>query len=135
MFKSVSHLSVGSYLYIRPLIPPVSWHLVLRIRPSYQPDQTIPARFTRTVLIPSSSNPHTEVSINLSNEPTTKQASSVLPPSGSGPAMAAGNKGKQTSFRYDRVLGEESEQSEVFESAGRMAVDRFISGVNVTVIA
>ena len=113
----------------------ISLHLVLRIRPSYQPDQTIPARFTRTVLIPSPNNPHTEVSINLSNEPSSKQTSSALPFSSSGTAMAAGNKGKQTSFRYDRVLGEESEQSEVFESAGKTAVDRFISGVNVTVLA
>jgi hypothetical protein len=135
MYKSVSRPCVGRCLKIRMPISVDSLHLVLRIRPSYQPDQAIPARFTRTVLIPSPSNPHTEVSINLSNEPTGKQASSALPSSGSGTAMAAGNKGKQTSFRYDRVLGEDSEQSEVFESAGKMAVDRFVSGVNVTVLA
>jgi len=135
MYKSVSRPGMGRCLRFRTPMSVISLHLVLRIRPSYQPDQTIPARFTRTVLIPSPNNPHTEVSINLSNEPSSKQTSSALPSSSWGTVMAAGNKGKQTSFRYDRVLGEESEQSEVFESAGKTAVDRFISGVNVTVLA
>jgi hypothetical protein len=100
--------------------------IVLRIRPSQQPDQNIPARFTRTVLHPSPTSPTNEVLINLSNEPNIPS---------SAPTPAAGNKGKQTSFRYDRVLGEDSLQSEVFESAGRLAVDKFISGLNVTVLA
>jgi hypothetical protein len=119
-------LLLSSLLYLI-----VRYHLpsVLRIRPSQQPDQNIPARFTRTVLQPSPTNPTNEVLINLSNEPNKPAQPS------SAPAPAAGNKGKQTSFRYDRVLGEDSLQSEVFESAGKTAVDKFISGLNVTVLA
>jgi hypothetical protein len=49
--------------------------------------------------------------------------------------MAQGNKAKQTSFRYDRVLGEDSRQEEVYEAAGRGAVEKFLKGLNVTVLA
>lgn len=98
--------------------------VVLRIRPSFQPDQNIPARFTRTVVHPSAQNPHNEVVITIPND-GAKLA----------PGLAAGNKGKPTSFIYDQLLGEDCHQNDVYAAAGQMAVDKFISGMNVTMLA
>lgn len=113
--------------------PGPSTSSVLRIRPSHQPESTVPPRFARTILHPSTLHPSEEININL--DPPKPSGSTIIPTSASSSLMAQGNKAKQTSFRYDRVLGEDSRQEEVYEAAGRGAVERFLKGLNVTVLA
>lgn len=121
---------------------------VLRIRPSHQPDQNIPPRFARTVLHPSKTSPSDEVVINLSGEsaPSSVLSSAsrenlilnqhaTAPGSPGGVGLASGTKGKQTTFSYDRVLGEDSSQAEVYDSVAGNAIEKFLSGINVTVLA
>jgi hypothetical protein len=100
---------------------------VLRIRPSYTPPESdIPSRFQRVVLKPSTGDPIHEVAV---------QQGSEAPRTGGSAATAAGNKSKSTAFRYDRILPEECTQLEAYDGSARAAVDKFLKGFNVTILA
>lgn len=100
---------------------------VLRIRPSFtSPESDIPPRFQRVVLRPSFTDPTHEVAI---------QQGSEVPRAGENVANAMENKAKSTTFRYDRILPEECSQLEAYDSSARAAVDKFLKGFNVTILA
>lgn len=100
---------------------------VLRIRPSFtSPESDIPPRFQRVVLKPSLTDPTHEVAI---------QQGSEAPRVGGNVGNAVGNKAKSTTFRYDKILPEGCTQLEAYDSSARAAVDRFLKGFNVTILA
>ncbi|KAJ9113882.1 hypothetical protein QFC19_000075 [Naganishia cerealis] len=112
-------------------LPDADGHVqvVLRIRPSYTPPESdIPQRFQRVVLRPNPSNPSHEVIV--------QQPSELVRTAGTVPANPLGSaKGKSNSFRYDRILPEECTQVEAYEVSAKPAIDKFLKGFNVTILA
>lgn len=109
--KSVSQCSAA--------FDPGAEHLpVLRIRPSYtSPESDIPQRFQRVVLQPSPGDPTHEVAVHQTEAPRTA------------------NKAKSNTFRYDRILPEECTQNEAYNASAKSAMDKFLKGFNVTILA
>ncbi|KAJ9101824.1 hypothetical protein QFC21_003163 [Naganishia friedmannii] len=104
-------------------------HVVLRIRPSYTPPESdIPQRFQRVVLRPTTSDPTHEV--------TVQQPSELSRTAGTQPSNPLGSaKGKSNSFRYNSILPEECTQIEAYEVSAKPAIDKFLKGFNVTILA
>ncbi len=102
-------------------------HIVIRIRPSnVTSDVSIPIRFQRVALKPIPSNPLTDVTVHLESTPGGGTAAS--PEKG-------GKAARNAVFRYDRILTEESGQKEAYEVGAKEAVDKFLKGINVTILA
>ncbi|KAJ9096863.1 hypothetical protein QFC20_006331 [Naganishia adeliensis] len=92
--------------------------VVLRIRPSYtSPESDIPQRFQRVVLQPSPGDSTHEVAVHQPEAPRTA------------------NKAKSNTFRYDRILPEECTQVEAYNASAKSAMDKFLKGFNVTILA
>lgn len=96
----------------------------MRIRPSSHNDASIPPRFLRTVLKPAS-----DAEVKLDVDPA------LLAGHGIGGAAGPSGSKKAPSFSYDRVLPEDSTQLQVYEATALSAVDKFIKGFNVTILA
>lgn len=130
MSDTDGHVQVGKYglhQCIRFMLR--SLHLVLRIRPSYTPPESdIPQRFQRVVLQPTRSDPTHEVTVQQPSELGRAPGTQPTNPLGSG-------KGKSNSFRYDRILPEECTQVEAYEVSAKPAIDKFLTGFNVTILA
>jgi hypothetical protein len=91
---------------------------VLRIRPSYTPPESdIPPRFQRVVLRPAAGDPTREVAIQQTEAPRST------------------HKAKSSIFRYDRILPEECTQVEAYGASAKSAMDKFLKGFNVTILA
>lgn len=113
---------------------------VLRIRPSQGAvDSSIPARFQRTILRPSLTRPEQEVIVhNISDALSDPARSSIASSSGHSspsPAMVSHNMPKSSTFGFDRVLEEGCNQTKTYEVVAKSAVDKFIQGINVTILA
>lgn len=80
---------------------------------------SIPPRFQRLSLTPASS---TTVSVDA--------GSSAGSASGVG-----GRRSQMLNFHYDRVLGPDDGQRDLYEAAASKLVDKFIQGFNVTILA
>lgn len=90
---------------------------VLRIRPINPHDLvSIPPRFQRISLTPASS---TTVSVDA----------------GSSAGSISSKRSQTLNFHYDRVLGPDEGQRDLYEAAASKLVDKFIQGFNVTILA
>lgn len=118
-------------------------HVVLRIRPALVggggDSSSVPVRWQRTVLRPSPFRPEKEVLVQSEVQAGSSAADqarasiSSMSALTSSPAPSASS--KTTTYAFDRVLGESSTQAECYDVLGRKAVDRFVQGVNVTILA
>lgn len=92
---------------------------VLRIRPINAHDLTsIPPRFQRISLTPASS---TTVSVDAGSSASTGSVSA--------------KRNQTLNFHYDRVLGPEETQRDLYEAAASKLVEKFLQGFNVTILA
>ncbi|KAL0565629.1 hypothetical protein V5O48_016394 [Marasmius crinis-equi] len=104
-----------------------SVQVALRIRPPTTQDSTsIPARFQRTVIQPTSS---TSVSIETSS--STPQA----PGAAAASTSAAGSAPKKQHFTFDQVHDPSTTQHALFTSTAQPLISRFVEGFNCTILA
>ncbi|ODN82146.1 hypothetical protein, variant [Cryptococcus amylolentus CBS 6039] len=94
--------------------------VVLRVRPSYPDDASIPARY-RSVLV----HPTSETEIRVDVDPATL----------AGHAGTVGSSKKHPTFTFDNVLGEDSAQTDLYDVTAGENVDEFMKGHNVTFLA
>ncbi|KAF8311679.1 uncharacterized protein EI90DRAFT_3160391 [Cantharellus anzutake] len=105
---------------------PTSIQVAVRIRPPTTHDaSSIPTRFQRTVIHPSSAT--TLTVDNVSGPPTS---TAVAAP----PSPAASSSKKQT-FAFDQVHAPEATQFQLFTSTAAPLVSRFVEGYNCTILA
>ncbi|KAK8864351.1 hypothetical protein IAR55_001598 [Kwoniella newhampshirensis] len=97
--------------------------VVLRIRPSYPEDLTVPPRF-RSVLV----HPTSQMEVRLDVDPGALAGHSA------GTMGGAGNR-RHPTFTFDHVLGEDATQEELYGVTARETVDEFLKGHNVTFLA
>lgn len=95
---------------------------VLRIRPSEPEDPAIPTRH-RTVLC----HPTSQTEVRVSVDPATLAGSNSL--------GSSSNSKRHPSFTFDRVLGEQSAQVDLYNVTARERVEEFLKGFNVTFLA
>lgn len=81
---------------------------------------SIPPRFQRLSLTPASS---TTVSVDAGSSAGTAAGS------------VSGRRSQMLNFHYDRVLGPDEGQRDLYEAAASKLVDKFIQGFNVTILA
>lgn len=93
---------------------------MLRIRPSQPEDPSIPPRH-RTVLV----HPISHSEVRVSVDPN------VL----AGTAGIASSSKRHPTFTFDRVMGENASQVDMYEATARDRVDEFLRGFNVTFLA
>lgn len=93
---------------------------MLRIRPSEPEDPTIPQRHRSVLVHPTSS---TEVRV------------SVDPATLAGSASVASTSKRHPTFTFDRVLGEQSSQVDLYNVTARERIEEFLRGFNVTFLA
>lgn len=93
---------------------------MLRIRPSEPEDPNIPSRHRSVLVHPTSS---TEVRV------------SVDPATLAGSASIASSSKRHPTFTFDRVLGEQAEQIDLYNVTARDRIEEFLRGFNVTFLA
>ncbi|EKD03810.1 hypothetical protein A1Q2_01823 [Trichosporon asahii var. asahii CBS 8904] len=94
--------------------------VVLRIRPSEPEDPNIPSRHRSVLVHPTSS---TEVRV------------SVDPATLAGSASVASTSKRHPTFTFDRVLGEQASQIDLYNVTARERIEEFLRGFNVTFLA
>ncbi|KAL0067120.1 hypothetical protein AAF712_005907 [Marasmius tenuissimus] len=104
-----------------------SVQVALRIRPPTTQDSTsIPARFQRTVI-----NPTSSTSVAIETTTSTPQASGAAAASSS----AAGSAPKKQHFTFDQVHDPSTTQHALFTSTAQPLISRFLEGFNCTILA
>nr|ODN97633.1 hypothetical protein L204_03052 [Cryptococcus depauperatus CBS 7855] len=96
--------------------------VVLRIRPSDPNDSSIPPRF-RSVLV----HPTSRAEIRVDVDPATL--------AGYGAGATNPSSKRHPTFVFDNVLGEDAQQTDLYEATARDSVEEFMKGHNVTFLA
>ncbi|EJU00174.1 kinesin-domain-containing protein [Dacryopinax primogenitus] len=112
-----------------------SVQVAVRIRPPTTQDASIPSRFQRVAVFDSSATTvHVDPSTTASHQhnPSTSTVSSVSAPGG---ALAPPQANQKQSFTFDRVLGPNTSQADVYSIAADPLVQRFLEGFNCTILA
>lgn len=92
---------------------------VVRIRPSLT-DEAVPVRH-RTVLV----HPITPSELRIDVDPATLI----------GNAPSVGSIKRHPTFTFDHVLGEESQQTDLYDVTSRDVIEEYLKGHNVTFLA
>jgi kinesin family protein 4/21/27 len=96
----------------------------VRIRPTISHDlASIPTRFQRTVIHPSSAT-----TVTIENLPTSGGPTSTT-------ATPTSNAPKKSVFAFDQVLPPEATQYELYNATASPLISRFVEGFNCTILA
>ena len=95
---------------------------MLRIRPSDPDDASVPPRFRKVLVHPTSTS-----DVRVDVDPATL--------AGHGASASASSSKRHPTFAYDQILGEEASQVDLYDATARETVDEFLKGHNVTFLA
>ncbi|KZP01048.1 kinesin-domain-containing protein [Calocera viscosa TUFC12733] len=111
-----------------------SVQVAVRIRPPTSQDASIPSRFQRIAVLPSSSTTvHVDSSATASHQHNA--STSTISSLSGGTAGAPGSASQKQAFTFDRVLGPQTPQADVYAIAAEPLVQRFLEGFNCTILA